>query len=123
MTLPDLINGTFESLGSVAILLSCLRLLKDKQVKGVSLLTVSFFTGWGFWNLFYYPSLGQSVSGIAAGCVCAANLFWCGLILHYRSTSTTPTARPASVYEPYIKELQTNQIRKAKKNGHPTQNV
>lgn len=84
MSIPDLINGLFEVFGSVAVTFSCLRLLKDKQVKGLSLVTTVFFTSWGFWNLFYYPHMGQTLSTIAAGAVCAANTWWCILILKYR---------------------------------------
>lgn len=84
MSIADIINGCFEAFGSVAVLFSCARLLKDKQVKGISLITTGFFTSWGFWNLYYYPSLGQSLSGLAAGGVCAANCLWCLLIIRYR---------------------------------------
>lgn len=84
MSFADLVNMSFEVLGSLAVLASCLRLMKDKEVKGVSLVTTAFFTSWGFWNLYYYPSLGQTLSGVAAGAVCAANVFWCVLILKYR---------------------------------------
>jgi hypothetical protein len=84
MSLPDVINGGFEALGFFAVMFSCIRLMRDREVKGVSLVTTSFFTSWGFWNLYYYPHLGQSLSGAAAAAVCAANLFWCALILRYR---------------------------------------
>lgn len=84
MNLPDIINGLFEGFGFVAVSLSCLRLRKDKQVKGISLATTAFFTSWGLWNLYYYPSLGQSLSGVAAGLVCLANVYWCFLIVKYR---------------------------------------
>jgi len=84
MNLPDIINGLYESLGFFAVMASCLRLMKDKKVNGVSLITVGFFTSWGFWNSWYYPHLGQSLSGTAALGVCAANTLWCCLIIKYR---------------------------------------
>lgn len=59
MQLPDIINGTFECSGGFFCLLSILKLLKDRAVAGISWLHVSFFAGWGFWNLFYYPHLDQ----------------------------------------------------------------
>jgi ABC-type transport system involved in cytochrome c biogenesis permease subunit len=83
MHLPDLINGLFESLGGIAVLLSCFKLLKDKQVKGVSVYTVFFFTSWGIWNMWYYPSMGQRFSGYAAIATCVANCFWICLIILY----------------------------------------
>jgi poly(3-hydroxyalkanoate) synthetase len=38
MNTPDLINGSFECIGGILCWLNFLTLLKDKQVKGVSLL-------------------------------------------------------------------------------------
>ncbi|KKL45911.1 hypothetical protein LCGC14_2350840, partial [marine sediment metagenome] len=58
----DFINGAFELLGAVAIFGHVRRVLKDKAVAGVSILSVCFFASWGLWNLYYYPSLGQWVS-------------------------------------------------------------
>jgi len=58
----DLINGSFELLGGFAICQSIFRVIKDKSVKGVSVPHVAFFSLWGFWNLYYYPTLGQMLS-------------------------------------------------------------
>lgn len=84
MSLPDLVNGLFEAFGFVAVMFSVYRVQQDKKVAGVSLVTTSFFTSWGFWNLYYYPHLGQALSSAAAGAVCFANCMWCFLILKYR---------------------------------------
>ena len=62
MTWPDLINGTFEASGSLFILRSIFLLHKQKLVRGVSLIHVAFFMAWGWWNLYYYPHLGQWLS-------------------------------------------------------------
>ena len=51
----DSVNGAFELCGGFFILLSVRQLYLDKQVKGVSLSHVGFFTLWGAWNLVYYP--------------------------------------------------------------------
>lgn len=84
MTLPDCINGTFELLGGLFIVFSILKLYRDKVVRGVSRLTISFFLTWGVWNLYYYPYLGQTLSFIG-GCFLAATqgvyfaqTFWYG---------------------------------------------
>ena len=55
----DNINGIYELFGGLFILLHCLKLYKHKKVRGVSVASVIFFTSWGVWNLYYYPSLGQ----------------------------------------------------------------
>lgn len=79
----DLINAGFEVFGFVAVSLSIVRLYKDKQVKGLSILTLVFFTSWGAWNLYYYPSLGQLCSTVGAACTFSANTIWVGMVLYY----------------------------------------
>ena len=58
----DLVNGAFEMLGGFFILLSIIRLWRDKKVRGVSVVHVAFFWLWGVWNVYFYPSLGQAWS-------------------------------------------------------------
>lgn len=79
----DKINGGFEFVGALLILISCYRLYQDKEIRGVSSLPVLFFTAWGAWNMFYYPSLGQWWSFCGGVCVTTANLLWLALALHY----------------------------------------
>jgi uncharacterized membrane protein YfcA len=82
--IPDLVNGAFEAVGGAMIVMNCVRLYRDKCVRGVSVLPVTFFTSWGIWNLFYYPSLGQWAS-FAGGCsIVIANAVWLGMAIHYR---------------------------------------
>jgi ABC-type transport system involved in cytochrome c biogenesis permease subunit len=79
----DLINGTFESLGSVFILFSIIKLHKEKQVKGVDYKHIAFFTIWGIWNLYYYPSLNQRLSFIGGILIVIANVVWVSQIIYY----------------------------------------
>jgi uncharacterized membrane protein YfcA len=83
MQIPDLINGCFEILGAPFVCLSIIKLLKDKKVRGVSWKHITFFTSWGFWNLFYYPHLNQWCSFLGGLGIVITNLIWLGLILHY----------------------------------------
>lgn len=80
----DLVNAGFEGLGGAAVLLSILCTIRDKQVRGVHWGTVLFFTAWGYWNLYYYPSLGQVVSGYGALGVAVMNTIWIGVLWRYR---------------------------------------
>ncbi len=73
---PDIINGSLEGMGGLFILLSILRLYKDKVVRGVSWVHVAFFAAWGFWNLFYYPHLGQWWSFAGGVGIVTTNTFW-----------------------------------------------
>jgi uncharacterized membrane protein YfcA len=80
MQIPDLINGLYESLGAFFILNHIRALWKSKQAHGISLLSVVFFTTWGFWNLFYYPHLNQWWSFAGGVAIVLMNLGWIGLI-------------------------------------------
>lgn len=84
MSVPDIVNGTFEALGALMVLNHCRAVLRDKRVAGVSILSTVFFTAWGFWNLFYYPSLGQAWSFAGGVLIVAANVMWVVLLVRYR---------------------------------------
>ena len=85
VSVPDVINGAFECSGGFFVLLSVIKMLKDKKVAGVSILTVLFFTSWGLWNLYYYPYLNQIVSFLGGVFVVIANFAWLYLVIKYRS--------------------------------------
>ena len=80
---PDLINGTFETLGGFAVLGHIRALLRDKQVKGVSWPVVVFFCLWGYWNLFYYPHLGQWYSFLGGMWLALTNTVWVAVMVYY----------------------------------------
>lgn len=79
----DLINGGFELMGAPFVALSIRRLIKDKKVHGVSWVACLFFNAWGFWNLYYYPHLGQWVSFVGGVAITTANTVWVALLLYY----------------------------------------
>jgi uncharacterized membrane protein YfcA len=86
--MSDTVNASFEAVGGFMILLSILKLHKDKQVHGIHYLQVMFFTSWGYWNLYYYFSLQQYASWLCGISVCLANTVWLGMIMYYlRKTS------------------------------------
>lgn len=82
--LPDIINGSFECFGGWFIILSIVKLHKDKQVHGVSWLHAGFFAVWGYWNLFYYPHLGQWISFFGGVFIVAMNTIWLAQLVYYR---------------------------------------
>jgi hypothetical protein len=55
----DYINGVFEGGGAMLQVLNIRQILKDKIVRGVHWGPLTFWTAWGYWNIFYYPSLDQ----------------------------------------------------------------
>lgn len=86
----DGVNAMFEALAALMVANHCRVLLRERCVRGVSLLSVLFFTLWGAWNLHYYPALGQSLSGACAGLVTLANAIYLGLAVYFRRTARRP---------------------------------
>ncbi len=83
MDWADMINGTLELVGGLFILLSVVKLHRDKKIMGVSWVHAGFFAGWGYWNLFYYPHLDQWVSFIGGVFIVVTNTVWLGQMLYY----------------------------------------
>ncbi len=82
---PDMINGLFEFIAAPFILLSIIKLHREKKVRGVSYIHVLFFTFWGFWNLFYYPHLEQWVSFFGGIAIVFVNSIWVVQMIYYTS--------------------------------------
>lgn len=72
----DVINGLFELIGGCLLMLNVRRLWRDRKVVGVSLWPVVFYTAWGFWNLYFYPSVKAPWSFWGAITVVTANASW-----------------------------------------------
>lgn len=80
----DLINGSFELIGGLLLWTNVRRILRDRCVHGINILPTVFFTAWGFWNLWYYPSLNQWLSFFGGLSVVLANVVWVVLTIKYR---------------------------------------
>ena len=83
MNIPDTINGSYEILGGLALAWNCVRTYLDKEIKGISLASMLFFTSWGYWNLYYYPHLNQWVSTVGAAVMVLFNTIWMGQAIYY----------------------------------------
>jgi hypothetical protein len=87
-TMQDRVNALFEAVGVIAALINCYALINDGGiVRGVSLLSILFFTAWGAWNLYYYRHLNQPASQFAAGGLLIANALWLALYIYYRAVA------------------------------------
>lgn len=85
LILADIVNGLLEMSAGFFVLDHCRHVLREKSVRGVSIPATMFFTTWGVWNLYYYPSLGQWASAIGGLFVVSANLLWVVLLLRYKN--------------------------------------
>lgn len=79
----DIINGLFEFGGAIANFFNVLQIRKDKKVAGVHWSTYLFFSTWGLWNLFYYPSLDQWVSFTGGALIVTMNILWLAHAIYY----------------------------------------
>ena len=83
MTWADNVNGTYETIGGLFMLANCIKVYKDKEVKGISLTSAMFFCSWGLWNIVYYPSLNQWMSTIGAILLAFFNTTWLCQAIYY----------------------------------------
>jgi hypothetical protein len=84
MALNDIINGAFELSGSYFCWRNVYQIYKEKRTMGVYIPTWMFFTSWGIWNLYYYPSLDQMFSFFGGISLVLANLVWVVLAVIYK---------------------------------------
>lgn len=83
MSPQDLVNSLFETLGGFFVILSIVKLHKEKSVRGYHWATVFFFTAWGFWNVYYYPHLGQWLSFLGGLFIASMNAILLSQMLYY----------------------------------------
>ena len=87
MTWADAVNGSFEMSSGFLLWNNVRILIRQKEVRGVSIITTTVFALWGYWNLYYYPSLNQWLSFIGGLNVVAANTVWVILAIYYTRRS------------------------------------
>lgn len=92
ISLGDAINGSFELLGAWFTWRNAVQLYRDKTIKGVYWPMWAFFSAWGIWNLWYYPSLGQILSFYAGSLLVCGNIAWTvmAIRLAWAQRSTKP---------------------------------
>lgn len=100
MPWQDAINGLFFELGGgYFISRHVVRLYKDKLVRGVDWIASAFFMAWGFWNLYYYPHLGQWLSFVGGIGIVSMNAVWVAMMLYYiRKEQRDLLAADASIH-------------------------
>jgi hypothetical protein len=80
---PDVVNGLFECIGALVLSINVRQLLKDKVLRGVHIAPTVFYTLWGVWNLYYYPTLDQWFSFAGGVAVVLVNAAWVILAVYY----------------------------------------
>jgi len=62
----DQINSVFIFVAGVFYALNLITLIKDKDVKGISKLSIIFFSVWNLWTLFFFVQTSEFWWTIAA---------------------------------------------------------
>jgi len=83
------VNALFELGAAFMVALSAYKCYLNKSAFGASPWTTGFFACWGFWNLWYYPQVGDWFSFGAGVAVCLANLSWTSLLVYYSMKEDT----------------------------------
>lgn len=83
MNWADLINGGFELFGAFALWQNVIAVRRDRKVLGYNPKATIFFTTWGIWNLYFYPSLGQWLSFWGGVAIVTVNAIWLGHVFYY----------------------------------------
>lgn len=79
----DIVNSLFHWTAGLFVLLSVIKLWREKKVRGVSWLHCAFFASLGYWNLFYFSSLGQWWSFCGGIGIVIASTVWLVQVLYY----------------------------------------
>lgn len=79
----DLVNGFFELGAGLLCWFNVRKILADKKIHGVYWPVQAFFAAWGWWNLYYYPTLNQWFSFAGGIILVAGNTIWVLLAVKY----------------------------------------
>jgi hypothetical protein len=85
----DIINGCFELTAGLLCWFNVRKLLRDRRIHGIYWPVQAFFAAWGWWNLYYYPSLCQWVSFTGGVFLVLGNTIWVLLALKFRRNNGT----------------------------------
>jgi hypothetical protein len=86
--IPDLINGGWEAIGAATICFSIAKVLRDRCVRGISWVHVSFFTGWSLWDLYLYTYLAMPLSFAGGIAIALATCTYVTLLLYFGGRAT-----------------------------------
>ena len=55
----DQINSGFVAIAALFYVMNLLKLIKDKEVKGISKISIAFFSIWNVWTLFFFIAVSE----------------------------------------------------------------
>ena len=80
----DQINSGFVLMAALFYVLNLLKLMKDKEIKGISKISIGFFSLWNVWTLFFFIKVSEYWWTIGAYVVVAIlNVAYITLMIKY----------------------------------------
>ena len=87
--MADLMTAAFTFGAAMFLILNIRQLLIDKEVKGVSIYTISYFTTWGYWGIFLFYKMPNMLWTVFASVVLAVTYsVWLGLAIYYKKKAS-----------------------------------
>ncbi len=59
LSIYDQINSGFVLMAALFYVLNLLKLMKDKEIKGISKISIGFFSLWNVWTLFFFIKVSE----------------------------------------------------------------
>jgi len=87
MTTADAITTFFQTGASIFLCLNILQLKRDRELRGVSIWTIAFFTVWSYWGIFLFYSLDLFWSMVSNAVMAVAYTVWLALAVRVRTCS------------------------------------
>jgi hypothetical protein len=80
----DQINSGFVLMAALFYVLNLLKLMKDKEVKGISKISIGFFSLWNVWTLYFFIKVSEYWWTIGAYMIVAVlNIAYITLMIKY----------------------------------------
>lgn len=80
----DFLNAVFEGAAVIVAIINIRKILKDKCIHGITVISQVFYLIWAFWNVFFYFSYDTMFSFVAAALIALTYVVWMGLIIRYK---------------------------------------
>ena len=80
----DFITSLFQAGAVLFLLLNVRQLWRDKELKGISLWMILYFTLWGYWGIYMFWDLKQYWSMLTNIGIAGAYTVWIGLAAFYK---------------------------------------
>ena len=74
--MTDAITSLFQIGAIVFLIINILQLNKDKELKGINIWMIIYFTVWSYWSIYMYVELDQFLSALMSIGIAVAYTIW-----------------------------------------------